>query len=46
MRATAEASANRIEVELVSNRSDGSVIIKGIIKDEVTKCAPAYAELL
>jgi hypothetical protein len=46
MRATAEASVYRIEVELVSNRSDGSVVIKGIIKDEVTKCALAYAKLL
>jgi hypothetical protein len=46
MRATAEASVYRIEVELVGNRSDSGVVIRGIVKDKVTKCALAYAKLL
>jgi hypothetical protein len=36
----------RIEVKLVGNRSNSSVVIRGIIKDKVTKCALAYAKLL
>jgi hypothetical protein len=36
----------RIKVKLVGNRSDSGVVIRGIVKDKVTKCALAYTKLL